>query len=251
MSSSSAGAQSLTAGRALPRSRRILAWTVAVAGLAAYNWWILVPFKPGLMTSPNELFSNLEVDGQPYASVMQHADLLSGILLFGAFAVLGWRSVPAGWRDWAGLLVFAAAGAMGGVFSEVCADGVNALCRQQEVHFRLPDSQYVHMAAGIVEFGGITVALFLARRRTRGSQALAARLYRRLWLGALICYPLLGLAYLVNRMGGVMEAVFFFGFTIMVAAQVAERTRHPAAGLLPPGPARPGHVLVTGPNREQ
>lgn len=227
------------AAAALPRSRRILGWTLAVAGLVAYNWWLLVPFKPGLMTSPNELFSNLEVDGQPYATAMQHADLLSGILLLAAFAVLGRRSVAAGWRDWAAMLVFAAGGALGGVYSEVCADGISAVCRQQEIHFQLPVSQYLHMAAGIVEFAGITIALFLARRRTRGREDLAARLYRRLWVGALICYPLLGLAYLVDRMGGVMEAVFFFGFTVMVAVQVAERTRHPAADLLPtPAPAR-------------
>src|ERR1700733_4681001 len=113
--------------RAMSRvHRQVVTWSLCAAGLLAYNWWLLVPFKPGLMTSPNELFSNLEVDGQPYATAMQHADLLSGILLVAAFAVLGRRSVAAGWRDWAAMLVFAAGGALGGVYSEICADGISA-----------------------------------------------------------------------------------------------------------------------------
>jgi len=206
------------------RARRALAWTLTVAGLAAYNWWVLVPLKPGLMASPDELFSNLEISGQPYASAMQHSDLLSGLLLAGALLILG-RGLPALRKDWLAMLVFAAAGAAGGIFPEVCADGINAVCRSKEWRFELPVSQYLHMAAGIVEFAAITVALLIALRRTRGSQAVTARVYRRLWQGALICYPLLGLAYLVNRMGGVMEAVFFAGFTVMVLTQIAERTR--------------------------
>jgi hypothetical protein len=111
------------------------------------------------------------------------------------------------------------------VFSEVCADGISATCRRQEWHFQLPASQYVHVVAGIFEFAAITIALFLALRRTRGSEARTAGSYRWLWRGALVCYPLLGLAYLLNRLGGVMEAVFFVGFTIMVVTQIAERTR--------------------------
>jgi hypothetical protein len=213
------------------RSRRALAWTLTVAGLAAYNWWVLVPLKPGLMASPDELFSNLEVTGQPHASVMQHADLVAGLLLAGALLVLG-RGRSGLRTDWLAMLVFAAAGSAGGIFPEVCEDGVSAVCRTREWRFELPVSQYLHMAAGIVEFAAITLALLIALRRTRGSQAVTARIYRRLWQGALICYPLLGLAYLVNRMGGVMEGVFFAGFTVMVVTQIAERSALPpfAAG---------------------
>jgi Protein of unknown function (DUF998) len=217
-------------GGSAVRFRRGLAWSLGVAGLLAYNWWILVPLKPGLMTSPDELFSNLEISGQPYAAAMQHADLLSGVLLVCAFLAVGRRSVPGGLRDWLAMLAFAVAGAIGGVFPEVCADGISATCRRQEWHFQLASSQYVHMLAGIAEFAAITVALFLALRRTRGSRARGSRArtagsYRWLWRGALVCYPLLGLAYLLNRMGGVMEAVFFVGFTVMVLTQIAERTR--------------------------
>jgi hypothetical protein len=205
--------------------RRALAWWLGAGGLLAYNWWVLVPLKPGLMTSPDELFSNLEVSGQPYAAAMQHADLLAGVLLVGAFLAVGRRSVPGGLRDWIAMLVFAIAGAIGGLFPEVCADGISATCRRQEWHFQLAASQYVHIVAGIAEFAAITVALFIALRRTRGSRARTAGSYRWLWRGALVCYPLLGAAYLLNRMGGVMEAVFFAGFTLMVLTQLAERTR--------------------------
>jgi hypothetical protein len=223
-------ADQTAAGPPVSQIRRALAWSFCAAGLIAYNWWILVPLKPGLMTSPDELFSNLEINGQPYAAAMQHADLAAGILVAAAFLAVGRRSVPGGLRDWLAMLVFAAAGALGGYFSEVCADGISATCRRQEYHFQLPASQYVHMAAGVVEFAAITVALFLALRRTRAqgvntASARTARSYSWLWRGALVCYPLLGLAYLVNRMGGVMEGVFFVGFTIMVVTQMAERTR--------------------------
>jgi hypothetical protein len=209
----------------LSRPRRIVGWTFAIAGLIAYNWWLLVPLKPGLMTSPNELFSNLEVSGQPYAAAMQHADLAAGLLLVAAFLVLGHRSVPSSRADWLAMLGFAVSGAIGGIFSEVCEDGISQICRQQEIRFQLPASQYIHMGAGIAEFACITIALFHSYRRTRSSQARLAILYRRLGLGAIICYPLLGLAYLVDRLGGVMEAVFFIGFTLMVLTQVVERTR--------------------------
>jgi Protein of unknown function (DUF998) len=227
----------------LARYRRVLAWTGCAGGLLAYNWWLLVPFKPGLMTSPNELFSNLEITGQPYAAAMQHADVLSGVLLLGTFLAAGRRALPAARRDWLAMMAFAAAGLAGGLFPEVCADGINAVCRSREWHFELPLSQYAHMVAGIFEFAAITIALFLAMRRTRGSRTPIARSYRRLWQGALVCYPLLGAAYLLNRMGGVMEAVFFAGFTIMVVLQVAERTTPQTACRLPagsPGSPAPG-----------
>jgi len=206
-------------------ARLTVTWIFGIAGLVAYNWWVLVPLKPGLMTSPNELFSNLEVTGQPFATAMQHADLLSGLLLLVAFAAAGSRSTLGGRPEWLAMLVFAVAGALGGLFPEVCADGISARCRDLEWSFQLPLSQYVHDGAGIFEFGGITVAMLFAFRRTRGGQARTARVYRGLARAALAAYPLLGLAYLLNRLGGVMEAVFFVGFTVMVVTQIFERTQ--------------------------
>jgi hypothetical protein len=206
------------------RARATLAWVLGIAGVIAYNWWLLVPLRPGLMTSPDELFSNLEVSGQPYAAVMQHADLASGFLLLAAFWAAGHRLSHRGRREWLLMLGFAAAGALGGSFSEVCADGVNAVCRRLEYRFELPASQYIHMAAGIVEFAAITAALLYAVVRTRQQRTRPARVYRGLAAGALVAYPLLGAAYLSDRLGGIMEAVFFIGFTAMVITQLAERT---------------------------
>jgi Protein of unknown function (DUF998) len=213
-----------------PRSRAVAVWIFGIAGLAAYNWWLLVPLKPGLMTSPDELFSNLEVAGQPYAAVMQHCDLASGLLLLAAFAVTGPGAGRPGRREWLSMLAFAVAGALGGLFPEVCADGIKATCRREEWRFELPAAQYIHVVAGIFEFAAITFALVYAVRRSRTSRSGPARFYRGLAWGAVIGYPLLGAAYLTDRLGAIMEGVFFVGFTIMVATQLADRTRALAAG---------------------
>jgi hypothetical protein len=220
------------------------------------------------MSSPDELFSNLEVSGQPYASVMQHADLASGLLLLAAFAIAGHEPSRRGRLEWLSMLGFALAGGIGGLFPEVCADGVNAVCRRLEYRLELPASQYIHMVTGIIEFAAITLALLLATRRTRqaaGDQpdgrvvggsvvggsvvggsvpgARAATSYRLLAVGALVGYPLLGAAYLTDRFGGIMEAFFFAGFSIMVITELAERTaaiRATARSAAPYPPALPG-----------
>jgi len=181
------------------------------------------------MRSPNELFSDLEVTGQPFAAAMQHADLLSGLLLLGAFLAVGSRSIPDGRRDWLAMMVFAGAGSLGGVFPQVCADGINAVCRNREWSFRLPLQQYLHIVAGILEFGGITVALLFAFRRTRNQETRSAKVYRHLARAAFVAYPILGLAYLLNRLGGLVEPVFFVGFTVMVLTQLVERTHGPGS----------------------
>jgi len=206
-------------------TRQRIAWLLGTAGLLAYNWWILVPLKPGLLRSPGEFYSNLEVTGQPYATAMQHADLLSGLLILTAFVLIGSRSRPGARREWTGMIVFAAAGAIGGIYPQVCADGISPGCFSNEWHFRLPLSQYLHDGSGIVEFTAITLALLLAVRRTNGTLTVAARTYRGLFRGALVGYPLLGIAYLWNTLGAVMEGLFFTGFTVMILTQLAERTR--------------------------
>ena len=220
----SAPGSSVTASRRL-LIRLVVAWVFGILGLLSYNWWVLVPLRPGLMRSPDELFSDLEVTGQPFATAMQHADLLSGLLLMGAFLGAGSRSILRGRRDWLSMMVFAGAGALGGAFPEVCGDGINAVCRNMEWSFRLPLQQYLHIVAGIFEFGGITVALLFAFRRTRNQKTRSANFYRYLARAAFVAYPVLGLAYLLNRLGGFVEPVFFVGFTAMVLTQLFERTR--------------------------
>jgi len=213
---------SVTASRRL-LIRPVAAWVFGILGLLSYNWWVLVPLRPGLMRSPNELFSDLEVTGQPFATAMQHADLLSGLLLIGAFLAAGNKGIPGGRRDWFAMMVFAGAGSLGGVFPQVCADGINAVCRNMEWSFRLPLQQYLHIVAGILEFAGITVALQFAFQRTRNQKTRIANVYRYLARAAFVAYPILGLAYLLNRLGGFVEPVFFVGFTAMVLTQLVER----------------------------
>jgi Protein of unknown function (DUF998) len=179
------------------------------------------------MTSPDELFSNLEVTGQPYAALMRNADIAAGILLLAAF-VAAWHGRSSAERgERLAMLAFAAAGSLGGLFPEACTDGISAACRRMEWRFELPAAQYMHDVAGILEFAAVTIALASAVIRTRRQSTAAARSYRRLAAGAAIAYPLLGASYLVNRMGGVMEAVFFTGFTIMVVTVLADWTRRP------------------------
>ncbi len=208
-------------------ARPVAMWALAATGLLAYNWWILVPLKPGLMRSPDELFSNMELTGQPYAGAMQHADLLAGLLLLGAFLMAGSKSLPGGRPEWAGLMIFAAGGALGGLFPELCGDEVSASCRNMEWAFQLPLQQYLHIGAGIAEFGGISIAVLLAARRTSQELSAPARIYRYLARALYACYPLLGLAYLTDRLGGVMEAVFFIAFTLIVVTALAERAGTP------------------------
>jgi hypothetical protein len=221
--------------------RRWLGWVCGIAGLAAYNWWVLVPFKHGLLRSPDELFSNLEVTGQPYAIAMQRADIVAGLALLAAFALAGPGSGRR--REWLGMVVFALAGLVGGIFPQVCEDGIDASCRAAELHFQLPLRQYLHDGAGVLEFAGITLALWFAFRRTRGDRSITALGYRFLAGAALIAYPVLGLSYLVNVFGAVMEGVFFAGFTLMVLLQLTELLRRPDE---PPG--RP--ALSSDHNRE-
>jgi hypothetical protein len=245
----------VSAGQVGPAGGRVrvaLAWTLAVAGLVADNWWVLVPFKPGLMNSPSELFSNLEVTGLPYASAMQHADLSSGILLLAAFLVAGngtaaiAASGRRGRREWLAMMGFAVAGAAGGLWPELCNDTTDAVCRRLEWSFQLPAGQYLHIVAGILEFTCITVALVYAVLRNRGLTTRFAAIYRGLLWGAVVAYPLLGAAYLSDRLGGVMEGVFFTGFTVLVATQIAERTRALRDRPAPAAPhAADGQVRVT------
>ena len=107
----------------------------------------------------------MEVTGQPFATLMQHADLVSGLLLGAAFLAAGMTAIQDARPEWAAMMVFALAGALGGAFPEICSDGVNAVCRHREFDFQLPSQQYMHIVAGILEFGGITLALFYAWRR--------------------------------------------------------------------------------------
>ena len=141
---------------------------VGVIGLVLYNWWLGALVHGGIVSSPDALFSDLEASGGRYAVVFSRLDIAAGVVLLVALALRGRWGVTGLRPEWWLLLVFAAAGAVGGFFPYSCPEGVNAVCRTAEWEFQLPWRQYVHVAAGIVEFAAATLAIVLARRRTAG-----------------------------------------------------------------------------------
>jgi hypothetical protein len=216
----------------LTHARLDIARALGLAGVVAYNWWVVVPFVPGLMPSPNGFFSDLEATGGRDATWMQHCDVAAGILLVTAFVVRGAAGRDGYRPEWKWMVAFAAAGGVGGAFPYACAEGLSATCRTLEWHLELPFHHYVHVVAGIAEFVFLTVAVLIAHRRTTGHDTREAHAYRWLWHGLLVAYPLLGLAYLTDRLGTVIEPVFFVIFSTMVVVQLFE----------PSGDGRPGDI---------
>src|SRR5665213_4177892 len=103
------------------RARLDLSRTLGIAGVAAYNWWVVVPFVPGLMPSVNGFFSDLEASGGRDAAWMQRCDVAAGVLLVAAFLIRG-ASGRHGYRpEWKWMLAFGAAGGIGGAFPYACA----------------------------------------------------------------------------------------------------------------------------------
>jgi hypothetical protein len=120
------------------------------------------------------------------------------------------------------MVVFAAAGAVGGHYTYACSEGLSATCRRLEWHLQLPLHHYVHMVSGIVEFAALTTAAVIAMRRTRGDGTAWARAYSGLVTVLAVGYPLLALAYLTDRLGTLVEPIFFVAFSVMLLAEVFE-----------------------------
>ena len=78
------------------------------------------------------------------------------------------------------------------------------------------------MASGIAEFATLTVAAVIAMRRTRGQATLEARVYAGVVKVLAVGYPLLGLVYLTDRLGTLVEPVFFVAFSVMLLAVIFE-----------------------------
>jgi len=213
--------------------RRPAAVAVGIAGVALYNWWALVAFSGRLVTNPDELFSDLEAAGRPDAALLQHLDLAAGIVLALALLLRG-RQGPGGPRaEWPWLMAFALSGAVGGRFAYACPEGLSASCRSAEWRLALPPHHYVHVAAGIVEFATATIAVHVAWQRTRSHEWPTTRVVRWTRRALVIAYPLLGLAYLSDRLGALVEPVFFVSFSAMVLAELFEPDRDeepPATG---------------------
>jgi len=201
---------------------------LAVAGAAAYNWWVVVPFVPGLLPSMNGFFSDLEVTGRPHAAQMSDADLVAGVLMLAALLLRGSVSNNTPRREWKWVAVFAVAGAVGGRYAYACSEGLSAACRSMEWHLQLPVHHYIHIASGVVEFAALTTAAVIAMRRTRGDGTPQARFYAAVVKVLAVCYPLLGLVYLTDRLGILVEPIFFITFSAVVLAEVFEPTGHQA-----------------------
>ncbi len=213
---------------------------LGVAGVVAYNWWVVVPFVPGLMPSVNGFFSDLEATGRPHAALMSDADLCAGLLLLAAFLLRGSTSRHGVRREWKWMVAFALAGAIGGRYPYACAEGLSAACRQLEWHLQLPLHHYVHVVSGIAEFATLTTAAVIAWRRTRHEGTLEARVYAAVVTVLLIGYPLLGLVYITDRLGTLVEPIFFVAFSTMVLAELFEPISRDAA------PAWPQRVMERG-----
>jgi hypothetical protein len=196
--------------------------SLAVGGVVAYNWWVVVPFVPGLMPSVNGFFSDLEVSGRPHAALMSDADMLAGVLMIAALVLRGAGASGGPRREWKWMMAFAVAGAIGGRFPYACSEGLSATCRQLEWHLQLPLHHYIHVVSGIAEFATLTVAAVLAMGRTHNTGTPIARLYATLVKALVIGYPLLGAVYLTDRLGTLVEPIFFVVFSIMVLAEVFE-----------------------------
>jgi len=207
-----------------PFPQRIaVARVVGIVGLVIYNWWVIVPFRPGWLTSVDGFFSDLSADGQAHAGALQRADMVAGVLLVTALLLrgsVGTDGTPR--REWRWLVAFAALGAIGGRFPYACAAGLDTACRQLERSLELPWHHYVHMASGVAEFATITVAIWLAYRRTRASDSSESHVFRVLIYVLVVAYPLLAVAYLGDVWGSIIEPVFFLVFTSVLLAELFE-----------------------------
>ncbi len=203
-------------------TRTVAAKALVISGVIAYNWWVVVPFVPGLMPSVNGFFSDLEVAGRPHAALMSDADLLAGVLMTAALLLRGARAQGGPRREWKWMVAFAIAGGIGGRFPYACSEGLSAACREMEWHLQLPVHHYIHVVAGIAEFATLTTAAFIAMRRTQKSGVDVARMYSWVVKVLVVAYPFLGLAYITDRLGTLIEPVFFVVFSVMVTIEVFE-----------------------------
>jgi hypothetical protein len=208
--------------------RLFVAQFLGLAGIVLYNWWVWVVVATNLLTNTDAFFSDLEASGRPDATLFQHLDLAAGVVMLAAFLVRGSWGPDGKRREWRWLLLFSIAGAIGGHFAYACPEGLSATCRSNEWHLRLPLHHYVHVFSGIIEFAAMSIAVYLAWKRTREHTDWVARCVKGVALAMVIGYPLLGIAYLTDRLGSFFEPIFFVAVSVMVAVELLEPRRRPA-----------------------
>ncbi|HEX7444433.1 MAG TPA: DUF998 domain-containing protein, partial [Acidimicrobiales bacterium] len=226
------GTHTVAAASSIATSGRLsVSRALGVAGVVVYNWWVVVPFLHGWLSSLDGFFSDLSADGQVHAVVLRRLDMVSAALILGALLIRGPVGRAGPRREWRWLVAFGAAAMIGARFPYACAEGLDAACRSAERHLELAPHHYVHMAAGIAEFTTATVAIWLAYRRTRGTAAPEGRLAQVLMVVLVVAYPILGVAYLGDRLGSLVEPVFFVSFSAMVLIEVFEPVGAPDGSL--------------------
>jgi hypothetical protein len=219
---------SSTTERSAPNGRGTLAVAVCVAAIAAYNWWVAVPYEHRL-ASVDSFFSDLEVRGAPGAALYAHLDIVAGTLFLLALCLV-LPATRARRTEWWLFTGFAVAATAGGLFPFSCAEGADSVCRRAEWHFQLPLSHYLHMLFGIFEFAAITAAVIVARRRTSRLGAATAEATAFRWLAVIVVvgYGPLAIAYIGDRLGAFVEPVFFVAFSAAMLTEIVA-----AAGELP------------------
>jgi hypothetical protein len=205
------------------RLRRATAPLLGAAGAIAYNWWIAVLFIPGLLTSVNAFYSDLEASGLRDATLFQHLDIVAGLCWLVALVIRGSVGRDGSRRaEWLWCVACALCGGLGGVFVESCPEGTNEVCRNLEWHLHLPLHHYLHLVVGTGEFAFAVVAMLIAAKRTRHQRTPEGRVYVGLFAGLVVVGPLLGLAYLTDRLGALLEPWYFLGLTMLMLTELVE-----------------------------
>ena len=190
--------------------------SLVVASVVAYNWWVAVVLTPGMVTSTDGFFSDLDAQGQPHAALLRSADVTAGSLLLVALVLWRLAHPDVEHRELHWLLGFATAGLAGGLFPYACSEGFSRACRNQEAAFALPLHHYVHIVAGITEFATATTAIYQGRRRDPEQVTASGRWAHVLGRVLVVAYPLLAVVYLTDRGGLFVEPVFFVAFSSYV-----------------------------------
>jgi hypothetical protein len=216
-----AGAATTTAAFGLPY-RYIAAVAVCVPAVLTYNWWLIVPFRHGLLESVNSFFSDLEVKGAPDAALFGHLDVTAGCLFLAALLLVG-PAEPRRRLERQLFMTFAIAVAVGGLFPFSCAEGTDTACRHAEWHLQLPASHYMHVLCSAVEFLTVSIAVLLAWRNTRRDRAGSSEAVVFRWLAVAIAigYAPLAVAYFSDHLAALIEPAFFLMFSAAVVTEVA------------------------------
>ena len=220
--------------------RRNAAALVCVPAVAAYNWWLFVPFDHGLLRSTNSFFSDLEVRGPRDATMFERLDVTAGVL----FAIALTAESTAARRAQAGVAAVPRVRVRRRSrrsFPFSCAEGTSSACRSAEWHLQLPWYHYAHVLASAVEFLAISIGVLVAWHRTRNERSLEATLFRTIGIVLVVAYAPLAVSYFSDHLAALVEPLFFVAFSIAV---VTEATHEPST-IWCFGVRHPHHVWVT------